>query len=204
MRKLLSVLTSVLMVVGITFGASWAANVPLQTNAAFNEPSQILSTVNSVLQVINTNVSGVVAVQVGPINSTATTAEQTLATFTIPAGTLASPGQSLRLMCSGGSGSNTNQKTMHLYYGTTEISSAAFSTSAETWNLQLFVTNAGTQPNSVATGYGFTNTTAVAPIATNNLTDNLSTALVAKCTVTQGTASASDITLYDFVAEQVK
>jgi len=199
MKKLLSTVAAIFMAGGIAY----ATNVPLITGPV--DVGAMPSVLNNLIQSINSNVGGLVGVQVGPINSTATTAEQTLASFSVPANTIGTPGQTLELYCGGLTGSNTNNKTAHLYYGTTELSTGTMSTSAETWYLQMLVTNASkTQPNSVATGFGMTNTTGVAPIATNNTTDDLTTALTAKCTVTQGTSSASDTTLETFIVRTVK
>lgn len=198
MRKLLSTVAAIVMAGGVAY----AANVPLFTGIA--DPGNIPGILNQVIQSINTNAPGIVAVQPGPVASIATTVEQNLASAALPAGVIGAPGQTLRLRCGGLSGSNGNTKAATLYYGTSKITTGNFTSSAETWILELLVTNAGTQPDSTFIGQGAINTTVVAPVASNNTTDNLATSLTAKCTATQGTASAADMTLETFLVEQVK
>ena len=204
MRKLLSALVAVTFSAGIAA----AAFIPLLSGSAqlaCQEPSQSAYCANQLIQTMNSYL-GLVAVLPGPIASTATTAEQTLATTSLPPNTLSVPGQTLRLKCGGATAANGNTKSAKLYFGTgASISTGNFTASAAAWELELIVTDAAiTQPNSVYVGRGTESTTVVAPVAGNNVTDNLTTAITAKCTVTQGTASAADLTLEDFVIEQVK
>jgi hypothetical protein len=211
MRKLLSIFAATLTAAIIAGGVAWSAFIPFLTpnspaGIACSEPSQSLYCYNQIIGTVN-GYLGLVAALPGPIASTATTGEQTLATTPLPPGLLSVAGQTLRLRCGGTTASNGNTKSAKLYFGTgATISTGNFSTSGAAWELELLVT-AGTTiatANSVYIGRGTQNTTVVAPVSGNNLTDNLSNAVTAKCTVTQGSASAADMTLEDFIIEQIK
>ena len=206
MRKLWSTLVAVLFSGGIAA----AAFIPFLTpnspaGIACSEPSQSLYCYNQIIGQVN-GFLGLVAALPGPVASVATTAEQTLATTPLPPGTLTTAGQTLRLKCGGTTASNGNTKSAKLYFGTgATISTGNFTASGVAWELELIVSANGlTQPNSQFLGRGSESTTTVAPVAGQNTTDNLSNAVTAKCTVTQGTASAADLTLEDFIIEQVK
>jgi hypothetical protein len=198
MRKLLSVLAAVL----VTSTIAYAANVPFWSSIV--DPGNILGTINGLIQSINSSVGGLVADVPGPVASIGTTNEQTLASASIAGGTIGSVGQTLDIKCGGTTAANGNTKAAKLYFGGFSISTGNFTTSAENWELELVVTNGGTQPNVAGIGRGTQNTTVVAPVATSDLADNLSGAVLAKCTATQGTASAADVTLEDFVVQSVK
>jgi hypothetical protein len=198
MRKLLSVATAVLL----TGAVAYAANIPYWSSII--DPGNLQGSVNGLIQSINSSVGGLVASQVGPIASTATTSEQTLASASIAGGTIGSPGQTLDLRCAGGTPANGDTKAAKLYFGNFSISTGNFTTSGASWELELVVSNGGTQPNVVGFGRGTQNTTVVAPVSTDETADNLSGAVTAKCTVTQGSATAGDMTLEDFVVQSVK
>lgn len=200
MRKLLSACLALLLAGGIAF----ATNIPLYKGPI--QPGNLLDALNNLVLQINADTPGLSQFIAGPISSTATTLEQTLASTTIPAAQIVSAGQGLRLRCAGTTAADTNTKTVHLYFGNFEYSSAAFSTSAENWDLEILINAAATPAtaDSVGVGHGTTGTTVVAPVATNDTADNWQNAIAAKCTVTQGNASANDTTLETFLIEQIK
>ena len=207
LRKILAGLSALVVIAALAVPATRSArsaSLPYFSGPNCAEGSQLLACLNQLIQKINPGVAGLVLSIPGPTNSTATTVEQTLASATIPTNTIQSPGQSLRLTCAGNTAATSTNKTVHLYLGAFEVSSGTMSTSAETWELDMVVTMAATPTNTVGVGKGLSNTTAIAPVVTNNVTDNFATALTAKCTVTQGTASANDTVQDVFLIEQVK
>jgi hypothetical protein len=200
MRKLLYGLTGLLLAGGIAL----SANIPLFKEV---QPSSLVSALNSLIVNINTQTAGLNSFIAGPITSVAgLTTPQTLAQSAIPAGIFSTAGQSLRITCGGTSGANNDAKTVGIKWGSVTISSASFSTSGETWQLHLLIT-AATNPvtaNTVYIGDGTINTTVIAPVSGNDTTDNpAANAVTASCNAaTAGTAS--DITLENFLVEQVK
>lgn len=205
MRKLLLGSCALLLTSAIAFGA----NVQLVPQGFIAEPSQIIPLVNALIQQINQNVSGLVAAQVGPVTSTATTAVQTLATTPIPSGTLQSSGQSLRLKCAGFTAANTNVKAVSLSFGSAVVTSGAINISGARWNLDLLITAVTPTANFVAIGGGqltsTTISTPVAIVAQQVTSDNLATSLTASCQSQQsGAAGAAEVVMENFLVEQVK
>lgn len=197
MRKLLSILAAV----GISSAVAFAASLPNFTGP--QDPSQLNATLNTLNQNIRTGVNGLVAVYTSTVNSAATTNEQTLASASIPANTLSSAGQSLRLRCDGRF--NTGHAgVVTLYYGTSSVATVSAQQTGNAFNLNLLVTYDASATASKYSGGGVVGTTVVAAVASPNTTDNMASALTAKCTTTQGTASASDVSLMNFIVEQVK
>lgn len=204
MRKMLSLISATLVAGLIAGGGAWAFGPPYLAGPL--QASNLLGALNSIIQDIQTY-TGLVAALPGTVASSATTVEQTFATTTIPTGTLALPGQTLIMRCAGTTGANTNNKTAHLYWGAYEFSTATMSTSAESWELEMTVTAAtaaSATANNVIYSRGTTNTTVVAPTVTNDFVDLNSGGVTVKCTGTQGTASAADMTMYDFIVFQEK
>ena len=202
MKVLRGVLTTLAAVV-MAGVLAYASNIPLMTGPI--SPDNQLAHFNNLINQINADTAGLSQFIPGPIQSTATTNEQTLATTSVPAGQIASSGQGLDILCSGTTAANTNTKTVHLYFGSVEYSTAAMSTSAESWYLELIVNaNATPASNAVYMGRGLTNTTAVAAVAGVDSSDPWNAAITVKCTVAQGTASASDTTLEQFLIQQIK
>jgi hypothetical protein len=200
LRKILAGLSAL----AVTATIAWSATLPYFSGPNCAEGSQLQACLNGLIQTINPGVAGLVLSIPGPTSSTGTTAEQTLVSATIPTNTIVTPGQSLRITCAGNTAANGNTKAAKLYLGTFSVSTGNFTTSAETWKLELLVTMAATPSNTVGVADGLINTTVVAPVVTNNLTDLYTGALTAKCTATQGTASAADVVQDVFLIEQVK
>lgn len=204
MKKLIaSALTALLLA-----GAAFAADLTPFTGP--QDPSQINASLNALEQQIRTGVNGIVGAFPQTTASTATTAEQTLATITVPGGTLNKAGQSLSLKCAGLNAANNHSDTINLYYGTSKYVSPAMTTTSASWEVEMIVTYSASTTSgrwfgrgSYGAGNGATGTV-IAPVASSNLVDDMSTGLVAKCTTTQGTASAADVTLYDFLVTQFK
>ena len=203
MRKFWSTLVAVLFSGGIAA----AAFIPILSpnnpaGIACSEPSQSLYCYNQIIGTVNSYL-GLVAAQPGAVNGAALTSEQTLATTTLPGGTLGAAGQSLIIRCNGTTSSAGHNNTAKLYFGQYSFSSGTMSTASASWELELLITATSTTA-SVGNGRGTFSTTVIAPTVTVDSVDVLTGGIVAKCTGTQGTASAADIVLDNFIVEQVK
>lgn len=204
MRKFLSIVTALFL----AGGAALATNIPLRTGPL--QPANVLDAINNLIVSINNDSPGLYAFIPGPVASTAVTAQQVLATTSMPVGTLTAAGQGIRISCAGTSAANTDAKQVGIKFGTITLSSASFSTSGETWYLTMVV-NAATNPvtaSSVYFGSGLTNTTAVAPIAGADTAtaDNLATqAINIQCLAAGGSASTTgDQIMQSFLVESIK
>ena len=201
MKKILATLAAVVL------SGAIAAASSISNFSGPSEPSQIFGYLNQLIASIYSGVNGVIASQIGVTASTATTTEQTLATTTIPANTINRAGQALRLRCSGVTANTSHASTtVKLYYGTSAITSTSTTLVGQSWDLNLQVASSGgaTSTTSEFVGMTLINSAPGVMVATSNAVDDLSTALTAKCTTTQGTASAGDVILHSFIVEQVK
>ncbi len=181
---------------------SYAANLPLLSGPQYSEPSQILATVNTLIQNINNGVGGLANAQTGAVSTTATTVETTLQQFSLPAGALATAGQSIRVTCWGGTGADANNKTMKLYFGATHVDTPTAGTNNKGWWLEAIVMRR-TATTQGFLGKGVVDTTAVSP-STADAAETLANSILVKCTGTNGTASASDITAQGMIVEYIK
>ena len=199
MKRLLSIAAAVLVSGAIAYGAY----IPYLSGP--QDPSQLLSTINTLINSIKAGVNGIIAVYNVTTNSAGTTNEQTLASAVIPGNTLIQNGQGVQLRCSGTFANTSHASTsVKLYYGTSSVTSVGATTAGQGWDLALLVTYGASPTDSKYVGNGSVSTTVVAPNVGDNTTDDLRTNLTAKCTATQGTASANDTVLQNFIVEQVK
>jgi len=169
---------------------AYAANIPLVTGV--QDVGALNPTLNQIITSIRTGVSGLLNAQYVTSGSGADTTEDTLYTYTIPANTLTIPGQTLHIHCWGTTGATANNKTMKLYHGASVISTPTAATNAKGWDLWLHVTRGNTGALQQVMGTGYVDTTLVTPY-NNAGTDSYASALVVKCTGTNGTAVASDV-----------
>ena len=197
-RKIFASLGAVVASVGIAS----AANLPLLSGPQYSEPSQVLATINTLIQNINSGVGGLLNAQTGAYSSIATTVEQTMLSYTVPASAIASAGQALRVKCWGGTAASANNKTMKLYFGAQNVATPAAGTSNKGWYLEEIVMNrTGTDQGYLGTG--LVDTTAVTPIA-SDATETLASGVLVKCTGTQGAASTNEIIASGMIIEQIK
>jgi hypothetical protein len=200
LKRIVYALTGLIMTGALAFGA----NIALLSGPQYSEPSQILATVNTVIRSINAGVGGLINAQTGAVATGTGTAEQTLQTYTMPASQLASAGQAVRIRCWGTTGANANNKTRKLYFGASVISTATEAANAQNWVLELVVMRTGAATQSVS-GTGLAGTGGVTPLSyVNQGTDSLTAGVVIKCTGTDGTSSAGDITANGMLVEQIK
>lgn len=180
-----------------------AANLPLLTGP--QDPSQLVATLNTLIQTINTGVGGLLNAQTAAVATGAGTTEQTLQTYTMPGGTLSAAGQSVRIKCWGATGATANNKTRKLYFGASVITTATEAANAQTWSLELFAMRTGAATQAVVgTGVAGTGSITVLPVYANAGTDDLTAGVVIKCTGTDGTSAAADITANGMTVELVK
>lgn len=179
-----------------------AANLPLLTGPL--EPSQLQATLNALIQSINSGTAGLINAQTAAVATGAGTAEQVLQTYTLPANTIASAGQGVRVSCWGSTGATANNKTRKLYFGASVITTAAEAANAQKWFLQLSVMRTAAAAQKVW-AWGHAGTGGVTPLTyTNSGTDDLTAGVVIKCTGTDGTDAAADITADGMVTELIK
>ena len=202
MRKVLSTISAALVASTIAGGVARSFGIPLISGPI--QPASLLEGLNYVI----TNAKayyGMVAALPGPIASTATTAEQVFATTALPTGSFNGAGQTFIIRCAGITANNAHTKAANLYFGATEITASSIGTN-NSWELEMTVTQATATAtaNSVIFARGTQGTTVIAPVVTNDTFDNLSGGNTVKCTGTQGTASAADMTMEDFVIFQEK
>lgn len=182
----------------------YAANIPLLTGPV--DPSGLLGAFNQVIAAINSNVQNKLYGNAVAVNTTAVTTEETLFTYTLPAGYLANAGDTVRAECSAATGATANTKTLRLYFGASVISTGAVAANANNLYLTMTATRGATAAAQAFVGNGMGGTTSVTPVAIVNTagTDDLAAAVVIKCTGQNGTAAANDISGKMMVVEALK
>ena len=147
--------------------------------------------------------------QVGPglYTTTATSAtgagttEQTLATYSLPANWLAYNGRRLKLQAFFFAAANGNNKTFKCYIGASVISSAVLTTNNKNGYCEMDMVRTGVD-TQIVTGKMLVDTTEITPYY-NAATEDDGAAIVVKFTGTDGTDSAGDIVLRDFIVTAV-
>lgn len=190
----------------IAFAATVAGAANLTIFSGPQDPSQLLATVNTLIQNINFGTAGRLNTQT-VATGTSTTVEQTLLTYSLPANRIASDGDGVRVVCWGTSATNANLKVGKLYFGNsvvaTNTQSALNGTAInnKAWMLRLTVLRSGAATQKVM------GESAVDPspngLYTNAGTDSFASAIVIKCTGTTATAS-QDLTAQGMYVEQLK
>lgn len=188
-----------LVAVVFAAGLASAANISLVTGP--QDPSQLNATVNTLIQSINSSV-GRIGAGTTAASSTATTAETTLQQYTLPGGSLTTAGDSVRVSCWGTTATNSNNKTMKLYFGSTVITTPTAATSNKGWRLQMTVLRR-TATTQAVDSFGLVDTTSVTPVNADGA-ETLASGVLIKCTGTNGTASAGDITAQGMLVEAIR
>lgn len=201
MRKnLISLVAGLALLSGLP--AAHAANLPLFTGPL--EAGNLVGILNTLTQRVNSGVGGLLNAQTGAVATGAGTSEQILQQYVAPASTLSAAGQGLRITCWGTTGANTNVKTRKLYFGAAVITTAAEAANAQNWRLELVVMRTGAATQSIV-GQGLAGTGGVTPLSyINQGTIDLTAAVTVKCTGTDGTDSAADITANGMLVELIK
>lgn len=201
-------LLAALGAVAVTAVLAYSASVPLLTGpAGTNPPVEMppgLGTLNQVIQAVNSNVGGLINAQTAAVATGTGTAEQTLQTYSLPASTLTTAGQAVRVTCWGATAANTNNKTVKLYFGSTHVDTPTMATSAETWSVNyIAMRRSATTQGFIGNGAISTGPVPLAPSVTD-AAETLTGAVTIKCTGTDGTSSAADITANGMIVELIK
>lgn len=194
-RKMIAAAFAVVAASALAF----SAQIPLLTGP--QPAADLVSIVNGLINSINGSV-GLLSANSSSVSTTATTVEVTLQNFVLNPNTLTAAGQSLRVSCWGGTGTNANNKTMKLYFGSSVITTPTAATSNKGWWLDFIVTRQSATAQGIVMR-GQVDTTMVTP-TTANAAETLTSAITIKCTGTNGTASASDITSNGMLVEVMK
>lgn len=192
-------LSAALAAIVCAAGIAWGANITQITGP--QDPSQLSAVVNGVIQNINTSL-GRIGVGTTAVSTGATTAETTLQQYTLPGGTLANAGDSLRVTCWGNTATSGGTKTMKLYFGSTSFTTPTAATSNKGWSLNYIVTRR-TATTQAFNGNGIVDTTPVTP-STTDAAETLASGITIKCTGTNGNSSASDITAQGLLVEAIR
>jgi len=179
-----------------------AANIPLLTGP--QDSSQLIASLNQVIQAVNSGVVGKLYANGVGTGTGADTTEDTLFTYTLPANTVANVGDTLRIKCGTLTNATSTTKVVKLYFGATSFTGTATSVSGA-YNLELIVirTAAATQTIYASGTGGAGGVTPILPTSTAG-TDDFTTALTIKCTGTNGTSEANQITGKFMSVEMIK
>lgn len=179
--------------------AAFGANVSLLQGPQYSEPSQILSTVNTVIQNINSGVSGLLGGGfVGPKPTVGTTIE-VLGTNTINASSL-SAGQAIRATC-WGTGTATGTNTLTIQVGSaTAYAVAGAGTTAGVYRATVLLQKTGASTQSIWSQGQFNTTLILPTIIAATQTDTAP--IDVKCSGTSTTAA--QFNLNGMIVEQVK
>lgn len=199
----LAALTAVALLVA---GSAQATNISLFTGPAGTNPTVEnppgLGTLNQLINNINSGTGGLNNAQTASVATGVGTSEQTLQQYTLPGNALAVAGQSVRVTCWGTTGATANNKTMKLYFGATSVTTPTAATNAKGWKLEMIVMRRTATTQGVNAG-GIVDVTPVSP-ANTDAAETLTAGVLIKCTGTDGTSAAADITANGMIVELIK
>jgi hypothetical protein len=177
-----------------------AASISLNPAVPPLDPAMTQLNLNNLITAINSGVMGTKNVQFVQSGTGADTTEDTLYTYSIPANTLATNGQSLRITCFGNVTNDANAKTVKLYFGATSYSVSVTTSTANAWRAEFLVVRSGASATQIYQS-AVQGATPIASAFTADATDALNAAVVTKCTGTNAAAVANDITGQGFIVE---
>lgn len=161
-------------------------------------PPTVNTATNLVGANVPTNPYGRVYSTLTPVSTTANATTQTLGSFSLPPGMLATNGWSVKFRAWGSTAANTDTKTLFVTFGATTVSStAAFATSGTTWYLEGEVFRTGATSQSAT---GFSQQAAISALTQATPAETLANSIALAIKATQGTASI-DVTMAGFVVE---
>lgn len=175
------------------------ANISLLTGP---QPASDLSSIlNGLIQTLNSSVSRI-GVATTAVSTGANTNETTLQQYTLPPGLLANAGDSVRISCWGTTAGDGNNKTMKLYFGSSSIATPTAGTNNKGWRLVMTVMRR-TPTTQAIDSWGLVDTTAVTPANTDGA-ETMANAILIKCTGTNGTGTAGQITASGLLVEAIR
>ena len=138
-----------------------------------------------------------------PSSDGSTTGEQTLASYTLPGGTL-NVGTKLRIKVSFAGASNSNNKTFKLYFGASVITSGTLTTNNKNGSAEMIVTKIGAGPvYQLVYANMLVDTTPITGYVNQSGADNDASNVTIKFTGTNGTAVPGDVIINDFSVERL-
>ena len=175
------------LVAALLSSSALATTVPLVASSpTFNEPSQIVSTLNSYTQTLNGVLAGQFAGLPAPLTTSGTSANTVMA-YSVTPGMLGS-GQVIRIKGWGVNSADANAKTITVNFGTS-APTVVVTASAATWQFECDIQNVGTvaSPSQNIGCFGQQGTTAIA-VANTNSTQALTAALTLNVQMTAATS----------------
>lgn len=202
LRKLSAAMAAVLVAATLWVGAH-AANLPLFTGAAgggCSESSQLVPCLNQTIQAINTGVAGLLGSS--PVQATTTgTTIQTLGTVTIPGGTLANPGQAVRVKCFASDAGGAGADVLTVQVGSsTAFAVTATAATAGALDADVIVFKTGASTQQILSKGQFNATPTAQTIVAGSNTDT--SGINVTCSGT--TPTTGDLTLKAMYVEQIK
>jgi hypothetical protein len=179
---------------------AYAASIALLSGP--NDPSQGQLTVNQLIGSINAGVAGLLNSQYVTSGNGADTTEDTLYTYTLPAGYLNVNGKGLRIKCFGNVANNADTKTVKLYFGAEVISGTVSTATTNAWISELEVWRSGAA--AVQVKGSMLQGTAVAATYFAAGTDTIANAVTIKCTGTGSGSVASEVAGQGFSVEVIQ
>ena len=145
-------------------------------------------------------VGGMLVVNTSIVGTDANTNEKDLATYTIPANTLAVNGQGIRVHASGVVAANGNDKTIKLYFdGVAVITTGVITDNNKNWVLDALVHRIGAGSQRLD-AQGQHDATMLSTVSNTDAADETGT-IITKITGQNGSASANDIQITMFTVE---
>lgn len=147
--------------------------------------------------------SGFLNRQVTQVATGANTTETDGHSYTLPANTLSANGRGVRARAWGTTAANANNKTFQFYFGGTSVfTTGAVAANAKHFFLQMDIIREGAGDQRIFISGHFNGSPIVASTVVDGVKDETA-ALVIKDTITNGTASAGDITVEGFDVEYI-
>lgn len=143
---------------------------------------------------------GVLYTTIATAATAAGTAEQTLATYSLPANALDVTGRRIKVRCAFHMATNGNNKTVKLYFGASVISTGTLTDSNKNGWAELEIVKSGAS-TQIVWGTAQHDTTMITPYVNASGSDTDTSAIVIKMTGQDGTDSAGDIVLDDFYVQ---
>jgi hypothetical protein len=144
---------------------------------------------------------GIIYTATGTAGGAATTVEQTLGTFSLPANSLDTAGRRIRIVAMFSKAANTDQITGKLYWAGTSYSSGSVTSNATNVRLQLDVVQSSFANVQVVTGVGWVGTGTQLNPLTTTVSGTQANAQTIQATCTQGSSTANDCVLQDLEVE---
>lgn len=140
--------------------------------------------------------AGTLSLQSSQVATAANTTETDGHSYTLPANSLNVDGKAVRVKVWGTVAANGNNKTAQLYFGGTSVyTTGAVAANAKPWCLEMLIVRTGAATQRIHISGNFNGAPVTGTVIVTNANKDLTTALVIKSTITNGSSSAGDITV---------